>query len=156
MYGLDRLERAAVKVWNGIDFSMAETIEIKVAYRNIRKRCNRIFQHVMEDEIRCLSLVQALVDFEAGNLTLKEYLGKIDHGSRSISGAEDMAAVLRERIAYHLALAAFAYVHIEPFRRVPKLVISAEFLRHMAALEGVLSNYDAITEPSISQRILAA
>ena len=156
MYGLDRLEEAAVKVWNGVDFSPAETAQIKKAFRAIRKRCLVALSAITIDEVRSQSLVYAVLEFEAGRLTLDEYLSEVDYNSRSIAGAKGHICKLREKMAYHLAFAVFAYAHIKPFRRVPSLVISAEFLRHMAALETLIAKHDTCELKQHERSVLAA
>ena len=156
MYGLDRLEEAAVKVWNGVDFDPAESAQIKKAFRVMRKRCLLALSEITIDEVRSQSLVYAILEFEAGRLTLEEYLSEVDYNSRSISGSRGQLFKLREKIAYHLAFSVFAYAHIKPFRRVPNLVISAEFLRHMAMLESLIVKYDACEQKCKNALILAA
>jgi hypothetical protein len=156
MYGLERLEEAAVKVWNGVNFSQAETAQIKKEFRVLRKRCLNALSAITFEEVRSQSLVYAVLEFEAGRLTLDEYLSEVDYNSRSITGSKGRIYRLREKIAYHLAFAVFAYAHIKPFRRVPNLVISAEFLRHMAALETLIEKHDAVEHKNQNQAILAA
>ena len=156
MYGLDRLEEAAVKVWNGVDFSPAESAQIKKAFRVMRKRCLVALSAITIDEVRSQSLVYAILEFEAGRLTLDEYLSEVDYNSRSIAGSRGQLFKLREKIAYHLAFAVFAYAHIKPFRRVPNLVISAEFLRHMATLETLIVKHDVCEQKHQDNLILAA
>ena len=55
MYGLERLEEAAVKVWNGVDFSQAETAQIKKEFRVLRKRCLNALSAITIDEVRSQS-----------------------------------------------------------------------------------------------------